>query len=204
MDRLRLFQGEADLGGMLEVSDESMLMDGMGMINDPDSFRAVYSGYMDSLPSENAIVAEARGSIVGQGLVWWRDVAEGQRIYSYSTSVLPEFLDDRAGLMDWAEARLIRTASQHPPGIEKVLETQAVQGTRLESMVRARGYAPARRFVEMVRSLDDIPVVPAPGGISIMPAAEETICEAWAVAGGPLRTTGVTARRTGRRRGFRK
>lgn len=179
---IRGFMGEQDLGAMQEVSDASRLADGMNMVYDSDTFRNMFAPLMDRLPSGNAVVAEVGGKTVGYALVWWRDVAEGQRLYSHQSAALAGYEGLRARLMDWAEARLLEIAKTHPGNTEKILETQTVPGTALDSLVRARGYAPARFFFEMLRPLDTLQKVKLPDGITVTPVRENMLKEAWAVS----------------------
>ncbi len=179
---IRGFMGEQDLGAMQEVSDVSRLADGMNMVYDTDAFRNMFAPLMDKLPSRNAVAAEAGGKIVGHALIWWRDVAEGQRLYSHQSAALPEYEGLRARLMDWAEARLLEISEGHPEIGEKFLETQTVPGTELDSLVKARGYEPARFFFEMLRPLNDLQEVKLPEGITLTVVTEGGLKEAWAVS----------------------
>jgi len=179
---LRGLEGGNDLEDMFAVSNASMLTDSMGMIYDFDTFRGMYEGFMETLPSASVLVAEQEGKVVGHAMVWWRDVAGGHRLYSHQSSVLPEYACIRERFMDWAERRLTEIALGHRSDASKMLETQAVAGTALDAIVKGRGYLPSRHFFEMVSPLDAVPAAVAPEGITITPLPEQRVREAWAAS----------------------
>jgi mycothiol synthase len=142
--------------------------------------------YYDSpdrfVSGRDVVVVELDGRIVGYGRTGFEEEVGGLHVYE----VVP-FLDpalDPQPLYPLLLAILERHArdlAAADPARDKTLQTFGGDAApRLEELVVAAGFTPARHGYEMVRPhLDDLPDAPLPDGLEIRPALPEQRRQIW-------------------------
>lgn len=126
-------------------------------------------------PTQDLVLAEVDGALVGNAWVEWVDTTDGLREFRLSGYVHPDWQDRGIGrrLLAWQEER----ARAHPAAASTerplVFGTWASErNTRKLRLFGHAGYEQVRFFFEMRRpTLDDIVVPPLPEGLEMDPIA---------------------------------
>ncbi len=168
--RLRPFAGESDFPAMAEVANAVFAADAMGWVRTPEHIQRDYAGFTGFDPSEDIIMAEVGGQLVGYVRTsHWTDehgvLAQGQVGF-----VHPAFRRQGVGgqLLRWVEARQREVARNHgaSTSVHHVFITEGEAGRA--AMLRRAGYVPVRHFLRMERpTLDNIPDIPMPEGFEV-------------------------------------
>ena len=180
---LRHFRGESDYAQIASVLKASEAADQVKRDVTADNIVKAYQQLNHCDPYQDLIIAEIDGGMVGYSRGWWEDGKSAERLYIHNGFIIPEWRRKGIGesLLRWMEKHLGELAATHPPEMVKVFQvnvTQFQKGTAI--MLERSGYQPARYFYEMVRpTLDDIPEVPIPDGVKILPALPEHYRAIW-------------------------
>jgi mycothiol synthase len=125
-------------------------------------------------PSQDVVLAEVDGRLVGYAWVDWIDTSDGElREFRVGGYVHPDRQGQGIGrtLLAWQEAR----ARAHPAAADAdrplALGTWSSDAnTRKIRLMTHAGYARVRSFYEMLRpNLDDVDVPPMPDGLEVRP-----------------------------------
>lgn len=135
-------------------------------------------------PAEDALAGELDGRLVAYGQARWEPDNDGGRNYSTGGEVVPEVRGHGIGraILRHNVARLGAMAAGHPSGLDKRLETWAMDTQeRRKRLIESEGFEIVRWFFEMLRpTLDDIADLPLPEGLEIRPVLPEHYRQIWA------------------------
>jgi ribosomal protein S18 acetylase RimI-like enzyme len=134
-------------------------------------------------PATDALVGELDGRIVAYGQRRWEPDNDGGRNYISGGEVDPEVRGHGIGraILRHQVERLRELAASHPSGIDKRLETWAMDTQeRRRRLIESEGFEVVRWFFEMLRpTLDDIAEMPLPEGIEIRPVTPDHYRRIW-------------------------
>ncbi|HEV7810377.1 MAG TPA: GNAT family N-acetyltransferase [Candidatus Limnocylindrales bacterium] len=145
-----------------------------------DGMRAYYRNLENCDPATDLVIARRGDEVVGYARVLWSDTTDGERWYECACFVHPS--ERRRGLgrrlLEWTERRRVEVAAAEaatlngrPAWLTTYIHDGDVGG---DVLLRSAGYEPIRRFFSMRRpDLDELAVVPLPGGLEIRPIAFE-------------------------------
>jgi ribosomal protein S18 acetylase RimI-like enzyme len=120
------------------------------------------------------------------GYIRWTDEAEGARLYQHFAHLLPEWRGKgiRRALVHRNEGRLREIASEHPDDGPRLFEAWSADSEdHWQRLLEAEGYEAVRYAFSMVRpDLDEIPDLPLPDGLEVLPVKPEHVPLIWAAA----------------------
>ena len=167
----RHYRGEEDIPAMVNVINKSNPVDGVEWLSTIEESVNNYRHLTNCDPTQDVIIAEIHGDLVGYGRCWWDQQLDGNRIYFHFAHVLPAWRDEgiRRAIVRFNEDRLHAIAATHPQDGARWLNCWASETeTHWENLLVSEGYKAVRYFMEMVRpTLDDIPDLPLPLGIEV-------------------------------------
>jgi GNAT superfamily N-acetyltransferase len=178
----RHFRGPADYAPMAAVLNASAAADDLDWADTAEDVAVSLTHSTHCDLARDVIVAEIDGGMVGYGRVWWREMADGVRLYCSAQYLAPAGRGRgiRRALLHWAEARLRQIAADHPPGPKCFQVFTELNVTGLVNRLTAEDYTPIRYAFKMVRpTLDDIPDFPLPPGFEVRPVRPEQIRAIW-------------------------
>ena len=179
----RKFLGESDFPLMIKIIDAAAIADKQESGETLEDLKHDYNHLTNCDPYQDMIMAEVHGELVAYARVtWWQEEDPNDRIYSHFVNVMPDWRGQgiENAIIQWCEARLREIASTHPQDSQRILQTYSNEfKTSFNNILENQGYIPARFFIEMSRSLEDIPAVDLPEGIEIRPVKKEDHRKIW-------------------------
>jgi ribosomal protein S18 acetylase RimI-like enzyme len=182
--RLRPYAGESDLADIVRIENAEAGADGI-----PERSTAAQMGVRYSHPSDSfnarrdVTLAEVDGRPVAVASREWVETTDGLLEYRGHGAVDPAWRRRGIGTTMLAEnERLLRElAATHDPGRPRVFGSWTAEAQPGGiALLQHGGYAPVRRFFEMVRpNMDDIPDVAMPEGLEIRPITPELTRTVW-------------------------
>ena len=181
--RFRKFAGEADFPTMLRILGAVTEADQEDRATTLDDLKHDYSHLTHSDPDQDMIFAEVNGETIAYSRVeWWQEDDPNHRIYSQFVNILPKwrYQGIETAMIGWCEARLREIAKTHPKDSQRFFQTYSSgYKPKFNQLLEELGFSPARFFIEMSRSLDEIPAVKLPDDIKVHPADEKDIRKVW-------------------------
>lgn len=186
---LRGFQGEVDFPKMLAVIHASASVDGLERADNLEDIRNNYAHLHHSDPTQDMLMAEVDGELVGYTRCWWETEGSGSWVGFQFGSVVPQWRNKGIGsaLLRFSEARLAQIAGQLKK--DGVLPVDApcildnfITGSELarQNLLERRGYRAVRHTYEMLRPhLDDVPDLPLPPGVEVRQVKLEQMRQIW-------------------------
>jgi GNAT superfamily N-acetyltransferase len=171
---IRAWRERADYDAMIDVFTAARRVDGTSWDLTADAIDADVRGF-GFRPEQTILLAEAAGQLVG----WARGFDFGLapddgRMLTHSGHVLPAWRRQGIGraLLAGAqtEMRRIRAERADPPGTTAGFHAWIFASNRSTiDLLESDGYRPHRFVVEMTRSLDDLPAIALPEGLTTRP-----------------------------------
>ena len=178
---MRRFRSPDDLAGMAALINARDERDGTGGPHvTAEAMADIYNHLQRCDPDTDIVVVETdAGDIAGYARVQWDDWAEGIRSYWMAFEAEPDPPDIQTDVLDWAEARALAVADEHPADRRR-LHAEAQVGTPRETALLARGFRPIRYSAIMIRpDLTDIPDRPLPEGLTTRPVRPDDLRAIW-------------------------
>ncbi len=183
--RLRPYAGEADIPGLVEVTNRALVHDGV-----PRRWTEADAKARNSHPGEmfdavrDLTIAEVDGQVVGFGERSWVDTTlEYLREYRCDGAVLPEWRRRGIGGALYAEnvKRHLELARSHETDRPRILGSwTSDRMVGAQELLRKAGFKESRWFFDMTRDLaQPIPDVPMPDGIDVRPVTTDMIRQIW-------------------------
>ena len=173
---LRSFRSpDADYAGMAAANQRTRDAAGVNEVITAESFARDYAYLVNSDLSQDLLVAERDGSIVGYCRVEWRDLENGSRTFAAIALLDPTANDGPTyrAMLEWAETRLADKARAIPVEARRPSAMRVYTfGTEaaLMGVLEETGWQRTGHGYEMVRpTLDDVPEVPMPEGLVVRP-----------------------------------
>lgn len=181
--RFRGFAGEADYPLMIDILEATSKADQEERAFTLADLKHDYEHLTNSAPEKDMLFAELNGKAIAYSRVeWWQEEDPNDRIYSLFVNLSPDYREQgiEKTMIHWCQNRLRQIAEGHPKDSKRFFQTYSSAfkpgyNTILESL----GYAPARFFIEMSRSLENIPDAELPDGITARPVREEDWHAVW-------------------------
>jgi len=181
--RFRGFSGESDYQAMIAILEASTKADREERAITLVDLKHDYEHLTNSDPAKDMLFAEVNGEPIAYSRVeWWQEEDPNHRIYSLFVNLVPDWRDKgiEQAMIQWCQRRLIQTAAEHPHDSMRFFQTYS-NGfkRRFNSMLESLGFEPARYFIEMSRSLENIPEADLPEGIEARPVLEQDQHAVW-------------------------
>ncbi|MEZ4592255.1 MAG: GNAT family N-acetyltransferase [Chloroflexota bacterium] len=168
---------------MANIINQSSSADGLESVTTVEEIHNDYQHLTNCDPTQDMIVAEVYGEMVGYGRCTWEQELDGDRIYFHFARLLPAWRNEgiRRAILKFNESRLCAIAATHPNNGKQWLGGWAAETeTHWQNLLLRHGYKPVRYFMEMVRpTLDDIPDLPLPAGIEVRRGTLEAWRQIW-------------------------
>jgi mycothiol synthase len=181
----RKFLGETDFPAMLGIIEAAANADHLETGETLEDLKHDYEHMTNSDPYQDLIIAEIDAEPIAYARVeWWQEEQPNDRIYGHFVNILPEWRNQgiENAIIHWCEARLREIAAEHPQDSKHYFQTYSSEfKVRFNSILESLGYTAERFFIEMSRSLEDIPTATLPQGIQsrpVQPGEERKIWEA--------------------------
>jgi len=179
----RGFQGESDFPLMLDIIEAAASAD-----HDEESMTVFdikndYKHLKNSNPQNDMCFAEVNGTLVAYSRVDWSlEEASEDTIYSHFVHIRPEWRNQGIEdfMIDWCENRLREISKAHPHGHKQFFQTYSNElKPWFNQIIERKNYQPVRYFIEMSRSLKDIPLSELPEGVETRPVKSEDVRKIW-------------------------
>lgn len=179
----RGFSGESDFPLMLNIIEKAKKADKDDRVTTLEDIQHDYAHLTNSDPEKDMIFAEINDDTIAYSRVeWWQEEDPNDRIYSHFVNILPKWRNQgiEESLIQWCEKRLKAVAQAHPQDSKRLFQTySSEQKTAYNEILKTQSYEAARYFIEMSRSLDDIPEAKLPDGIEVRPVRDEDTYKIW-------------------------
>jgi mycothiol synthase len=167
----RGFRKPDDYPGMVEANQATRDSAGRASAITLESLALSFDHFVNFDPDRDLLVVERAARIVGYARVSWRDHVDGRRAFVSLCVLRPDERGKGIGqaMLDWADDRLVTLAKALPDARPATRGAYTwgddVQGAAL---LTRNGWTESGRGYEMLRpTLDDIPDVPLPDGLTI-------------------------------------
>jgi mycothiol synthase len=179
----RRFRRTADYPLMATVRAGSQAADQLEDGTTVDDLAQQFANPKNGDPSQDLLLVEVDGQLIGYNHARWQDLEDGSRIYRHTGYLLPGWRGQGLGrtMVRAGERRLqALPAAQHHPG-PRLLEARAYNTQpRAEELFLSEGYTPARHFFDMLRPLaDEVPLAPLPPGLEVRPVQPSQYRAVW-------------------------
>lgn len=181
--RFRKFAGESDFPAMLHIIEAGAIADQEKIRDTLDDLKHAYTHLRNCDPYQDMIIAEINGEPIAYSRVeWWQEEDPQVRVYGYFINLLPEWRSQgiETAVIGWSEARLRDIAAEHPREMPKYFQIGSSESkVWLNEIVESLGFVAERYFVEMSRTLEDIPAAELPAGIEVRPVIKGQERKIW-------------------------
>jgi ribosomal protein S18 acetylase RimI-like enzyme len=168
---------------MLNIIEKAKKADKDDRVTTLEDIQHDYAHLTNSDPEKDMIFAEINDDTIAYSRVeWWQEEDPNDRIYSHFVNILPKWRNQgiEESLIQWCEKRLKAVAQAHPQDSKRLFQTySSEQKTAYNEILKTQSYEAARYFIEMSRSLDDIPEAKLPDGIEVRPVRDEDTYKIW-------------------------
>lgn len=179
----RNFAGESDYPKMIEIIDAASTADHDDHVFTLDDIKNSYEHLNNCDPNQDMIFAEVNGQAVAYSRVeWWQEEDPHDRIYSHFIKIIPEWRDMgiEQAIINWCEKRLSDIAEVHPQDSKRFFQTSSIAiKPDFNKILESLGYVAVRFFIEMSRSLEEIPTAELPEGIDVRDVKEQDERKVW-------------------------
>lgn len=179
----RKFEGDSDFPKMLAIIDAAALADNDQTSTTVESIKNDYQHLTHSNPEKDMIFAEVDGDVVAYSRVsWFTEEKPEKAIYSHFVNIHPDWRNQGLEklMIRWCEDRLKNIAEEESQGHPRLYQTFSNElKPGLNNILEELDYEPVRYFIEMSRSLDNLPEAELPEGVEVRPVAEEDVHKIW-------------------------
>jgi len=179
----RYFLGDADFPPMMRIIDAAAKADQQESGETLEDLKHDYAHLTNCDPYQDLIISEMHDEPIAYARVeWWQEEDPNDRIYGHFVNILPDWRDQgiEITIIQWCEARLRQIAGEHPQDSQRFYQTYSNEfKPRFNKILESQGYRPARFFIEMSRSLENIPTAELPEGIEVRPVIKGEERKVW-------------------------
>ena len=179
----RKFLGDPDFPRMMKIIDAASKADKQESGETLEDLKYDYKHLTNCDPYQDMIMAEIHGELIAYARVtWWQEEEPNDRIYSHFVNIMPEWRDQGVenAIIQWCEVRLREIAGNHPQDSQRIFQTYSNEfKTSFNNLLETQDYLPARFFIEMSRTLENIPIADMPEGIEVRPVKKEDHRKIW-------------------------
>jgi len=181
--RFRSFAGETDYEAMCNIINAASKFDKDDNSITVDDIKHDYAHLTKSNPETDMIFAEVNNEPVAYSRVdWWQEEDPNDRIYAYFIHIVPEWREKgiEEAMMQWCESRLRSIAQNHPADSKRFFQNSSLGKKKgYNKILEAQEFKPTRYFIEMSRTLENIPEAELPEGIEARPVTKELARKVW-------------------------
>ena len=175
----RRFRGEADYPLMAALANLSNVADAVERVTKVEDVAVDYRHLENCDPQMDMLFAEVDGQGIAYGRIWWDELAEGIRLFHPYGFLHPDWRGRGIGSAMWdaAEKRAREIAAGHPKEMLKFLQSEPFDTEKaLVTLLKSRGYKPARYETHMVRDLSEpFPPSSLPPGFEVRQVKPEHV-----------------------------
>jgi mycothiol synthase len=181
--RFRGFAGKSDYPLMVKILEVTTKADQEERAITLEDLQHDYEHLTNSDPAKDMLFAEVNGKPIAYSRVeWWQEEDPNHRIYSLFVNLVPEWREQgiEQAMINWCQGRLSEISQEHPQDSQRFFQTYSSSfKPAYNAILESLGYEPARYFIEMSRSLEDIPEAELPDGITTRPVPQEDWGAVW-------------------------
>ncbi len=181
--QFRFFQGDEDFPRMFNIIEAAYKTD-----NDEDGTTLKdlvynYQHLTNCDPSKDMLFAEVNGETVAYARIEWQeeDVTK-DRVYKIILNITPKWRGKgiEPAMISWCERRLKIIANEHTLNGQRYFEIGSNENKKqANALLESMGYSIVRYFIEMSRSLTDIPSAELPKGIDVRAVKHGDVRTIW-------------------------
>jgi GNAT superfamily N-acetyltransferase len=179
----RQFRGSSDFPKMAAAIAASADADNVERADTAEDLAAAYAHLSNCDPSQDMVLAEIDGEVIGYSRGFWFEEEHGPLIYVLVGFLVPAWRRKGIGavMLHWMENHLRVIANGHSAERAKLFQCGLSQSeVGLTAMLEREGYYPVRYGWIMLRSTQDgIPDFPLPEGLEVRPLLPEHYRAAW-------------------------
>ena len=181
--RFRKFEGESDFQKMVNILDSVSIADQEDRADTVEDVKNAYAHLTNSDPKKDMLFAEINGQTIAYSRVqWWQEEDPNDRIYSLFVNLIPEWREKgiEQAMMQWCEMRLMDIAKEHPKDSKRLFQTySSAFKPAFNQILESLGYEAVRFFIEMSRTLENIPIAELPEGIDVRDVKDQYERKVW-------------------------
>jgi len=181
--RFRSFAGKSDYPAMVKIIDAASIADQDDQVVTLADIKHDYEHLTHSDPEKDMLFTEINGESIAYSRVeWFQEKDPNDRIYSLFVNIVPEWRNQgiEVAMMQWCEERLKAIASGHPDDSARFYQTySSTYRTAFNDILDSQGYEAVRFFIQLLRTLDNIPEANLPEGIEVRPVREKDTRKIW-------------------------
>lgn len=182
----RKFAGDADFPAMMKIIEAAAKADHQESGETLEDLKHDYAHLTNCDPYQDLLIAEIHGEPIAYSRVeWWQEEEPNDRIYGHFVNLVPEWRGQgiEVAMIQWCEARLQEIAADHPQDSQRFYQTYSNEfKTSFNAILESLSYTPERYFIEMSRTLEDIPIAELPPGIDARPVKKGDERKVWDTA----------------------
>ncbi len=171
---LRGYSGPQEHEQIAAIIQRCWDADGVDEVITADDITRRFTHMPNFDPTQDVLLAEIFGDLVGYARMHWLQEANGDVIFQHHGCVLPEWRRMGIGstLLHYTKDHLKGREKHAPKGGLRFFEVfLADTESEEQALLKSAGYQPVRFFFEMVRPLNaEIPEIELPEGLEIRPA----------------------------------
>ena len=179
----RKFEGESDFPKMIAIVNAAGEADQEDRSETLEDIKNQYAHLNNCDPNMDMLFAEIDGETIAYSRVeWWQEEDPNDRIYTHFVLITPEWREKgiEQTMIQWCEKRLLDIAEEHPQDSKRLFQTySSAFKPSFNNILESLGYEATRFFIEMSRTLENIPVAELPEDIETRKANEETARKIW-------------------------
>jgi len=179
----RKFEGESDFPKMIAIVNAAGEADQEDRSETLEDIKNQYAHLNNCDPNKDMLFAEVNGQAIAYSRVeWWQEEDPNDSIYTHFVLIMPEWREKgiEQAMIQWCEKRLMVIADEHPQDSKRLLQTySSAFKPSFNNILESLGYEATRFFIEMSRTLENIPVAELPEDIETRKANEETARKIW-------------------------
>jgi ribosomal protein S18 acetylase RimI-like enzyme len=184
---LRAYHDEKDLAPLIDILTRSQRLFGVTQNTSLDMLRVQFEHPTGWRPKQDVRIVEASDGVCAWSRTSWKDVPEGERVYTIELYLDPASYDSvlQRYLLDDAQERATEKALIHRKACGPQFFTVLVPDTDAATvdLLRSNGYVRIRQSVEMVRQpIDNLrPIGSLPLGLNERAVSDHDLPSIWRV-----------------------
>lgn len=175
----RHLRGPSDYPSIVSAIEASQKADRLETTTTVESLARRLEHPFNMDPSNDMLIAEVDGRIIGSALAWWMDDPKDKRFYMFSSNLVPDWRGKgiRHCMLRYCERRLSETAKEHTTDRKRYFRAFARDTEEhWRKVLEDEGYKVLLYSFKMVHTdLTNVRDLPLPEGVEIKSAREEDV-----------------------------
>ena len=181
--KFRKFAGDSDFPKMIAIVNAAGEADREDRSETIEDITHQYAHLNNCDPDKDMVFAEVDGQTIAYSRVeWWQEEDPNDRIYTHFVLIMPDWRGKgiEQSMIHWCENRLKDIAKEHPQDSQRFFQTySSAFKPGFNKILESFDYEAVRFFIEMSRTLENIPAAELPEGIDVREVKEEHERKIW-------------------------